>query len=95
MPNSTENSPILHVDILQYPQESTFVAECLEVPIIVEAETLDKVEEKMHLAMTGYFETFPVEERLTGFTSRRMSIPRPVEESGARHLMVVRLPKKI
>ena len=93
MSDNTENLPLLHVDIVEYPQEKTFVAECLEVPIIVEAETFEKVEKKMHLAMTGYFETFP-DEREVVLTSRRLSIPleRPVQESGGRHLLMMPFP---
>jgi predicted RNase H-like HicB family nuclease len=93
MSDNTDNLPLLHVDIVEYPQEKTFVAECLEVPIIVEAETFEKVEKKMQLAMTGYFETFP-DEREVVLTSRRMSIPldSPVQESGGRHLLMMPFP---
>jgi|GEM_PF-888516 hypothetical protein len=94
MSDNAENLPLLYVDIVEYPLSKTFVAECLEVPIIVEAETFEKVEEKMHLAMTGYFETFP-DEREVVLTSRRLSIPleHPVQESGGRRLVMMPFPK--
>jgi hypothetical protein len=94
MSDNTENPTLLHVDIVEYPQEKTFVAECLEVPIIVEAETFGKVEKKMQLAMKGYFETFP-DEREVVLTSRRMSIPleSPVQESGGRYLLMMPFPQ--
>jgi predicted RNase H-like HicB family nuclease len=52
--------PFLYVDVL-YSEEKTFVAECLEIPVIIEAETLDKLESKMKLAIEGFFATFPEE----------------------------------
>jgi predicted RNase H-like HicB family nuclease len=61
MSGNTDVIPFLYVDVLEYSEEKTFVAECLEIPVIVEAETLDKVESKMKLAIEGFFETFPEE----------------------------------
>jgi predicted RNase H-like HicB family nuclease len=66
--------PFLYVDVLEYSEEKTFVAECWEIPVIVEAETLDKVESKMKLAIEGFFETFP-EERTTVLNKRRIPVP--------------------
>ena len=40
MSDNTYVIPFLYVDVLEYPEEKTFVAECLEIPVIVEAETL-------------------------------------------------------
>ena len=59
MSANTDVISFLYVDVLEYSEEKTFVAECLEIPVIVEAETLDKVESKMKLAIEGFFETFP------------------------------------
>ncbi len=61
MSGNTDVIPFLYVDVLEYSEEKTFVAECLEIPVIVEPETLDKVESKMKLAIEGFFETFPEE----------------------------------
>lgn len=61
MSSNTDLNPFLYVDVLEYTEEKTFVGECLEIPVIVEAETLDKVESKMKLAIEGFFETFPDE----------------------------------
>ena len=58
MSANTDVISFLYVDVLEYSEEKTFVAECLEIPVIVEAETLDKVESKMKLAIEGFFETF-------------------------------------
>jgi hypothetical protein len=41
MSGNTDVIPFLYVDVLEYSEEKTFVAECLEIPVIVEAETLD------------------------------------------------------
>jgi predicted RNase H-like HicB family nuclease len=59
--SNTDPIPFLYVDVIEYTEEKTFVAECLEIPVIVEAETLDEVESKMKLAIEGFFETFPEE----------------------------------
>lgn len=55
MPKETE----LHVDIVEYPEDNIFVAECLEIPIIMQADTLEKVTKKINLAIKGHFEIFP------------------------------------
>ena len=56
-------------------------------------ETLEKVEEKMRLAMTGYFETFP-DERRNVLTRTRIPIAaRPVvQESGGRQIWMTPFP---
>jgi predicted RNase H-like HicB family nuclease len=74
MSGNTDVIPFLYVDVLEYSEEKTFVAECLEIPVIVEAETLDKVESKMKLAIEGFFETFP-EERTRVLNKRRIPVP--------------------
>jgi hypothetical protein len=38
--SNTDLIPFLYVDVLEYTEEKTFVAECLEIPVIVEAQTL-------------------------------------------------------
>ena len=82
MSGNTDVIPFLYVDVIEYSEEKTFVAECLEIPVIVEAETLDKVEFKMKLAIKGFFETFP-EQRTTVLNKRRISVPnRPEVISG-------------
>ena len=39
--------------------DNTFVAECLDIPVIVEGGTVEEVKEKMHVAIKGYFRHFP------------------------------------
>jgi hypothetical protein len=91
MSSNLENAPMLHMDIVYYPQEKTFVAECLQVPIIVEAETLDELKEKINLAVGVYFETFPDDH--LNFTRIISIADRPVvQESGGRTLMVMPIP---
>jgi predicted RNase H-like HicB family nuclease len=72
--SNTDQIPFLYVDVIEYIEEKTFVAECLEIPVIVEAETLDKVESKMKLAIEGFFETFP-DERAAVLNKRRIPVP--------------------
>jgi predicted RNase H-like HicB family nuclease len=72
--SNTDLIPFLYIDVLEYTEEKTFVAECLEIPVIVEAETLDKVESKMKLAIEGFFEAFP-EERGAVLNKRRIHVP--------------------
>jgi len=55
---STNNPPKieLHAEIFSYPE--TLVAECVEVPVIVEAKTLDELQAKMAKGINGYFQAF-------------------------------------
>lgn len=62
--SNADNIPQLYVDVVQYPKDNTFVAECLELPIIVEAETVEKIQEKMNLAIKGFLETFPEQSKV-------------------------------
>ncbi|MFZ0515316.1 MAG: hypothetical protein WAM14_27210 [Candidatus Nitrosopolaris sp.] len=73
----------LHADIIEYPKDNTFVARCLEVPVIIEAETFDKAAKIIQVATKGYFETFP-DEHLNGDMS--LSLARPVGEYGKRSI---------
>ena len=86
--SNTDSIPFLYVDVLEYTEEKTFVAECLEIPVIVEAETLDKVESKMKLAIEGFFETFP-DERAAVLNKRRIPVPkRPEVIPGADRIIL-------
>ena len=86
----SDENELLHVDIVEYPEEHTFVAECLEVPIIVEADTFDKVTKKINLAIKGYFDTFP--DKRHNFRQMLMPLKKPVQESGGRNLLVIPFP---
>src|SRR5215469_10067936 len=86
--SSTDLIPFLYVDVLEYTEEKTFVAECLEIPVIAEAETLDEVESKMKLAIEGFFETFP-DERAAVLNKRRIPVPnRPEVIPGADRIVL-------
>jgi predicted RNase H-like HicB family nuclease len=86
--SNTDLIPFLYVDVLEYTEEKTFVAECLEIPVIVEAETLDKVESKIKLAIEGFFETFP-DERAAVLNKRRIPVPsRPEVIPGADRIVL-------
>ena len=88
MSSNTDLIPFLYVDVLKYTEEKAFVAECLEIPVIVEAETLDKVESKMKLAIAGFFETFP-DERAVVLNKRRIPVPnRPEVIPGAARIVL-------
>ncbi|MGC1930170.1 MAG: hypothetical protein WA667_14450 [Candidatus Nitrosopolaris sp.] len=76
----------LHVDIVEYPEAKSFVAQCLEVPIIMEADTFEKAVEKINLAIKGYFETFP-NERIN--RSKVLHLEEPVQKSGKRSILMV------
>jgi predicted RNase H-like HicB family nuclease len=60
--DNADNTSQLYVDVIQYPTENTFVAECLDIPVIVEGHTIQEVKEKMRISITGYFEAFPKEQ---------------------------------
>ena len=86
--SNTDQIPLLYVDVIEYTEEKTFVAECLEIPVIVEAETLDEVESKMKLAIAGFFETFP-DERAVVLNKRRIPVPnRPEVIPGADRIVL-------
>jgi predicted RNase H-like HicB family nuclease len=63
MSNNAQGIPLVYVDVVQYLEDNIFVAECLELPIVVEAETFEKVTERMNLAIKGFLETFPNESK--------------------------------
>ena len=63
MSNNTQVFPSLYVDVVSYPEYNIYVAECLELPLVVKAETLDKAEERMNLAIQGYFKKYPEESK--------------------------------
>jgi hypothetical protein len=68
--------PQLYVDLIQHPEG--LVAECLDIPIVVEAQTVEDIKEKMHFAIKGYFDAFP-EKRIEISNKKRtilkVSIP--------------------
>jgi len=47
------------VDVVEYPEEKTFVGECLDIPIVVEGENYEQIREKTIIAIKGYFKAFP------------------------------------
>jgi hypothetical protein len=65
---------VLHVSITDLPEIS--VAECIEVPVIVEGTTNDEIKAKMTKAIDGYFKTFP-EKKAEIFKRRTLTIPNP------------------
>ena len=60
--------PQLYVDVVQHP--GGLVAECLDIPLVVEAQTVEDIKEKMHFAIKGYFDAFP-ENRIEIFNKKR------------------------
>jgi hypothetical protein len=74
----SDEIPHLYVDVVGYPEENTFVAEGLNIPIVVEAQTMQEIKEKIHTAIKGYFEAFP-DEKQSIFNEKRtiltVSIP--------------------
>ena len=64
------------VDVVQHPEG--LVAECLDIPLVVEAQTVEDIKKKMHFAIKGYFDAFP-EKRIEIFNKKRtilkVSIP--------------------
>ena len=72
---NSSNQPqgnILHVSITDYPEIS--VAECIEVPVVVEGKTNDEIVTKMTEGINGYFAAFP-EKKEEIFKRRFMTIP--------------------
>jgi predicted RNase H-like HicB family nuclease len=55
--NSKQNYKI----IVHQDYDESFVAECLEVPVIVQGKSDEEIKEKMKDAISGYFEVFPEE----------------------------------
>lgn len=56
---SIDNPPKneVHAEVFAYPE--ILVAECIEVPVVVEATTKEELEEKMLKGVNGYFKAFP------------------------------------
>jgi hypothetical protein len=69
--------PQLYVDVVQHPEG--LVAECLDIPLVVEAQTVEDIKEKMHFAIKGYFEAFP-EKRIEIFNKKRRILTMPIPQ---------------
>jgi len=63
----------LHAEVFEYPE--TLVAECIEVPVIVEAKTLDELQIKMEKGVNGYFKAFPEKKDEINKRKSLMTIP--------------------
>jgi hypothetical protein len=46
MPSEPEKLKLISVDVVYYEDYKTYVAECMELPIIIEADTIQEVQEK-------------------------------------------------
>lgn len=63
----------LHAEVFAYPE--TLVAECIEVPVIVEAKTIEELQEKMQKGINGYFKAFPEKKDEVNKRKPMMTIP--------------------
>lgn len=59
MPSETEKMKLISVDVVYYEDYKTYVAECMELPIIIEADTIPEIQDKMQTAIDAYRKTFP------------------------------------
>ncbi len=85
--------PAVYIDVIPYPKDNTFVAECLELPIVVEAETLEKVQERMNLAIKGFIQTFPEECKIAlSQTKIKISTKQLDESTPAPEKTVLKIP---
>jgi hypothetical protein len=75
MQNPHEQQPVLHVNITDYKDEETSVAECVEIPVVVEGKDDDEIKKKMESMIDAYFKTFP--EKMNE-VSRRRSLTIPI-----------------
>jgi len=74
--NQNTDDKVLHVSISDYPDVS--VAECIEVPVVVEGKTNEEIKAKMTEGIMGYFATFP-EKKDEIFKRRTITIPNPLK----------------
>jgi hypothetical protein len=72
---STDNQPKneVHAEVFAYPE--TLVAECIEVPVIVEAKTIQELQAKMLKGVNGYFKAFPEKKEELHKRKSLMTIP--------------------
>ena len=63
----------LHAEVFEHPE--TLVAECIEVPVIVEAKTIDELQVKMEKGVNGYFKAFPEKKDEINKRKSLMTIP--------------------
>lgn len=66
------NVPLLHANIVDYADIS--VAECVEVPVIVQGHSDKEITEKMNDGVKGYFGVFP-EKKDEMLKKRSITIP--------------------
>jgi hypothetical protein len=69
------NPQELHLTITDYPETS--VAECIEIPVIVEGKDTKEIEEKMVKGIAGYFAAFPHKKDEIFNKRRTITIPTP------------------
>jgi predicted RNase H-like HicB family nuclease len=92
--SNTNSISQLYVDVVAYPDDNTFVAECLELPIIVEAETVEKITEKMNLAIQGFFETFPEQSKVL-LSKTKIVLPDNSEIKSKQERVYLKIPVSI
>ncbi|MGA7367862.1 MAG: hypothetical protein WBX01_01945 [Nitrososphaeraceae archaeon] len=59
MQSEHEKLKLVSVDVVYYEDYKTYVAECMELPIIIEADTIEEIQEKMPSAVDVYRKMFP------------------------------------
>jgi hypothetical protein len=94
MSEKFQSFPAVYVDVVHYPKYNTFVAECLELPVVVEAETLEKVEEKMNLAIKGFLETFPQESKIA-LGKTRITVPVKPQSESISEKTILKIPIQV
>jgi hypothetical protein len=73
---STNNLPKNEVHAEVFAYQDTLVAECVEIPVIVEAKTIEDLQTKMLKGVNGYFKAFP--EKKDELNKRKSMITIPL-----------------
>lgn len=93
MPPEPEKLKSVYIDVVYYEDYKTYVAECMELPIIIEADTFEEIQEKIPYAINTYRKTFPEKSEKALKNEMIMPIKAPVEKiSGIAHIKMTLLP---
>jgi hypothetical protein len=92
MPSEPEKLKLISVDVVYYEDYKTYVAECMELPIIIEADTIQEVQEKMPTAIDVYRKTFPDKSEKALKTEMVMPIKVPEEKISGKTFIKMAIP---
>jgi predicted RNase H-like HicB family nuclease len=92
MPSEPEKLKLISVDVVYYEDYKTYVAECMELPIVIEADTIQEIQEKMPTAIDVYRKAYPDKSEMALKTEMVMPIKVPEEKISGKTFIKMAIP---